>query len=155
MQSERARNYVIHGLRANPIVFARLLEGVSEEELDMRPDPERFTLREVLCHLADWEPIWLDRIRAIAEQDNPLLPGYDEGQMAIDHHYDQANATEQLERFRAGRTLLADYIATLPVEAWTRRGTHAEAGTLVLSDLVTMILGHDGYHARQMVEHRQ
>lgn len=155
MQSERARTYIIHGLRATPLVYTTLLQGVTEAELDRRPDPKRFTLREAVCHLADWEPLWLGRISAIAEQDNPFLPGYDEGQFAIDNDYAHAHAAEQLERFVAGRQKLADYIAALPAAAWNRSGVHEEAGPLLLGDLVALILGHDGYHARQMVEYRE
>lgn len=155
MQSERVRAYILHGIRATPLIFARLLEGVTDAELDRRPDPERFTLREVVCHLADWEPIWLERIRAIAERENPTLPGYDEGQFAIDNDYAHANIAEQMEKFATGRAALTEYVTALPADAWTRPGVHQEAGPMLLGDLVSLILGHDGYHARQMVEYRE
>lgn len=148
------RRYLLHGLRATPIVLEKLLEGLTEEEADRRPDPERFTLREVLAHLADWEPIWLDRIRRIATENEPLLPSYDEGQFAIDNHYDQIPVETSLRAFITGRAAFTDYIEALPEDAFERLGQREELGPISLFELIALVLGHDGYHTRQVIEYR-
>src|SRR5437879_4197786 len=56
-----ARKYVLAGLTGSPDVLEALLKdvGPNDPAWDKRPDPERFTIREVLAHLADWEGIFL------------------------------------------------------------------------------------------------
>ena len=70
MLPEKARFYLMKGLESAPVVIKRMLRTADSVDWDRRPDPERFSLREVLSHLADWEPIWLERIRRMAEEDN-------------------------------------------------------------------------------------
>jgi ADP-ribose pyrophosphatase YjhB (NUDIX family) len=154
MIPERVRYYARTGLESAPVTLERLLGGITDAEADRRPDPERFTLREVVAHLADWEPIWHERLKAIAEQNDPFLPSYDEGQYAIDHDYAHSILSEQLAKFRAGREALARYVASVPVETWSRSGRHGEMGQITFAELVTLVLGHDGYHLRQAVEFR-
>src|SRR3712207_4543533 len=151
MVVEHACRYLIHGLGGTAIVLDRLLKGVTAEELDQRPDPDRFTLREVIAHLADWEGVWHERMQRLRDEDLPLLPGYDEGQWAIDHDYTNTDAAERLAHFREGRAALVALLQSLPADAWTRKGRHGEWGDLTLFDLASLVLGHDGYHLRQVV----
>lgn len=152
MLPDKARYYLLHGLESAPVVVERMLADSVNVDYDRRPDPERFTLREVLAHLADWEPIWLERVRRMAEEDEPRLPGYDEGLLAIDHDYAHADPNEQLARFKSGRVALVDYLRNLPVESWARRGIHSEWSELTIFHMAVLILGHDGYHTKQVAE---
>jgi uncharacterized damage-inducible protein DinB len=154
MTPERTRLYVLHGLSATPVVLETLLNGITEDEADYRPDPERFTIREALAHMADWEPIWRERIRLIAETDDPFLPGYDEGQWAIDNDYAHSVVAEQVAKFRAGREALTAYLRGLSPEAWERTGRHEEWKQMSIANLAALVLGHDGYHTRQIIEWR-
>ena len=152
MLPEKARFYLMMGLESAPVVIERMLRTADSVDWDRRPDPERFSLREVLSHLADWEPIWLERIRRMAEEDNPTLPGYDEGQLAIDHDYAHADPWEQFARFTTGRSNLVNYLRNLPAESWSRPGFHLEWSELNISFMAVLILGHDGYHTKQVAE---
>lgn len=152
MLPEKARFYLMQGLEAAPVVIEKMVADSASVDWDRRPDPERFTLREVVCHLADWEPIWLERIRRLAQEDEPHLLGYDEGQLAIDNDYARADPQHQLQRFREGRDELLAYLRNLPAESWERRGTHSEWQNITIAALATLILGHDGYHTKQIAE---
>lgn len=152
MLPEKATYYLLQGLESAPIVIEKMLADSAPVDWDRRPDPQRFSLREVICHLADWEPIWLERIRRMAEEDHPSLPGYDEGQLALDHDYVHADPQEQLSRFREGRKSLVAFLRHLPTESWSRRAHHSEWKELDISQLATLILGHDGYHTKQIAE---
>jgi uncharacterized damage-inducible protein DinB len=149
------RGYVLVGLAATPGAIAALLSGATEAELDLRPDPDRFTLREVVAHLADWDPIWLERAQRIVAEDDPSLPGYDEGQFAIDNDYAHSDAHEQMRRFISGREAFLHFLKSLQPDAWERTGRRDDGiGTLTLFQLAAQVLGHDGYHVRQVVEFR-
>ena len=147
-----ARNYILQALEGTPVVVDRLLLAAREPDFDRRPDPERFTLREVIAHLADWDPVWLERIERMRLEENPELPSYDEGQWALDHDYAHAVITGQQERFRAGRRALVARLRSLTPEEWERTCRHAQWGDLSISSLAVLVLGHDGYHTRQISE---
>lgn len=143
------RHYVMEGLLATPLTLAALTQGITASELDARPDPERFALREVICHLADWEPIWLGRLQRIVTEDQPLMENIDEGAMAITNRYAEQDFAEQLVRFTEGRTALVAYLRSLEPEQWERIGRHNLWKTITVDGFAALILGHDGYHVRQ------
>jgi Protein of unknown function (DUF664). len=155
MAPEHTLRYLKSGLEAAPLLLEHLLAGVTEAEIDFRPDPDRFTLREVVAHLADWEPIWLGRMEVMVQQEDPHLPGYDEGQFALDHDYAHAELAGQLATFREARARTVAFLSALPRAEWTgRTGRHDEWGRVTIYDLAALVCGHDGYHLRQIVEWR-
>ena len=64
MMPAAVRKYLLSALAGTPVVADRLLLDVHADDprWDFRPEPDRFTLREVVAHLADWEPIHLERL---------------------------------------------------------------------------------------------
>jgi uncharacterized damage-inducible protein DinB len=146
--------FVEHGYGSMPDLLENALQGVTEADLDKRPYPERFTLREVVCHLADWEPIWLERMTRMVSEDKPVLPGYDEGQMVIDNDYAHQDLATQLARFRTGRAAMVAFLKTREEADWNRIGVRQEVGEMTLLMLSAMILGHDLYHLKQIQDYR-
>jgi hypothetical protein len=152
--SAYVRNYLCSGLAAGPMVVEQLLVGLSEAQADARPDPERFTIREVVAHLADWEQIWLVRLTRIATEDRPFLEDIDEGEMAIENDYAHLEVADSLRRFTEGRARLVTLLRGLEGEAWLREGVrHRDAPSN--DGFAEMILGHDGYHFEQVIRQRQ
>jgi uncharacterized damage-inducible protein DinB len=152
MLPNAAGKYLLDGLAATPVVVDRLLAAAPEADYDRRPDPERFTTREMMAHLADWEPIWLERLTLIRDTDNPPLPNRDPDEWAARNSYGTADVAEQQARFRAGREKLLALLTALTPEQWERRGTHSAWGPLSMEELAVLVLGHDGYHLRQLAE---
>lgn len=148
------RNYILIALDTAPWMLAHLLKDLTDAEADRRPDPARFTIREIVAHLADWEPIWLERLRRTVAEDRPFLPGYDEGQFALDHGYAQSDIAEQLERFRRGRSELVAFLRTLELSDWDRVGMRDEIGPVSVEQFAALLLAHQGYHDRQILEWR-
>ena len=64
--------------RKAPQRIAKLLKGLSENQLARRPAPDKWSIKEVVAHLADGEIVLGSRVRFVAAQDRPLLPGYDQ-----------------------------------------------------------------------------
>jgi hypothetical protein len=152
MLPDKSRHYLLLGLEGTPSVVERLLHDAGDSDFDRRPDPERFTLREVMGHLADWEGVWLERAERMRCEDNPHLPGYDEAQWAIDHTYSRMDVAEQTRRFRSGRQKLMALLRDLSPEEWQRPCSHDEWGASDIEAMAVLILGHDGYHTRQIAE---
>jgi uncharacterized damage-inducible protein DinB len=151
-----AKKYFIeHGYAGMPTLLENALKNITDAELDARPDPERFTLREVICHLADWEPIWLERMTRIVGEDTPTLPGYDEEQMVIDNNYASQSAQSALKRFKTGREATVVFLLAREDADWGRVGVREEVGEMTLLMLAAMITGHDLYHLKQIQDYRK
>lgn len=152
MINEGVRSYILQGLQATPAVLAHLLKHASKQIWDKRPDPERFTLREVAAHLADWESVWQERLGRVRDENHPILPDRDPDQLAKDHDYAHADVGASLRRFQEGRKKVLQILEELELSAWSRTGQHTTRGTLSIHDLAVIILGHDGYHLKQVTE---
>lgn len=148
------QRYLLITLEQNPSVISKLLSSAPShgQVWDNRPYSDRFTLREIIAHLADWDPIFLNRLYRIVNEAYPELPNIDEGQMVIDHDYATQDPHHNIDRFVEGRERLVKYVRTLPVDAWDRRAKSGFVGDLSLADLLELIVVHDGYHAGQIVE---
>ena len=149
-----AMRYVLLGLEGTPQVVETLLHALPADDprWNARPDPERFTLREIVAHLADWEPIFLGRIERIRDEDMPFLPDVDEGKIAIENDYAHSDPHASFARFRRGRAAMLTALSALPPTAWEREGNRDPIGILTLENLAVLILGHDTYHTRQIAE---
>jgi uncharacterized damage-inducible protein DinB len=146
------RRYVVSGLKSAPATLQHLLRNAPAEALDRRPDPDRFTIREVVAHLADWDAVWMERFTKLIHEENPFLPGYDEGRLAIEHDYANSSVEEQLARLAAGREELTTLLQNLSPTQWQRSGTHAEWKHITVETLAVLVLGHDSHHVLQVVQ---
>lgn len=151
MPTKYALNYVMTGLETAPSVQEALCAHVVGWDA-CPPGEDRFTLRESLAHLADWEGIWLMRARRTVEEDRPTLPGIDENELAVTNGYSTSDPKESLRRYREGRAELAAFFRSLPESDWSRPLYRPEVGEMTLFELASLVLGHDGYHAKHTLE---
>ena len=150
MLPEKLHRYLLIDLESAPDVLETLLGG-SDPTWDRRPDPERFTLREVAAHLADWDSVFLGRLVQTRDHDNALLQGLDEGQVAVDHDYAHADPAECLARYAAGRAKIVAFLRALSPEQWARSAHHTELGPITIEAQAALIAFHDGYHRQQVI----
>jgi hypothetical protein len=155
VEHEFYKKYLLGAVSASPAVFEQLLEGITQEEIDRKPDPERFSIREIMAHLADWEPVLLERIQRTRDENEPTLAVIDPGQLAIDHDYAHANFNEQVQLFGERRAKTAAVIADLNPTDWQRTAVRPNMGAVTMESLVAMIPLHDLYHLRQVAEWRK
>lgn len=153
MLPEKLHRYLLIDLESAPDVLAKLLEEVTGAAWDHRPDPERFTLREVAAHLADWDQVFFGRLVQTHDADTPVLQGLDEGQVAIDNDYTHADPSECLARHRANRDKIVGFLRALSPEQWARSANHTELGPITLEAQAALIAFHDGYHRQQAVRY--
>lgn len=154
MLPDRIHLYLLLDLECAPAVLARLLADVTDPAAwDRRPDPDRFTLREMVAHLADWDGVFLGRMTQTRDEENATLRGLDEGQVAIDHDYAHADPQECLMRYEAGREKIVAFLRALSPEQWGRVGTHTEVGPISLETQAVLIAVHDGYHRQQALSY--
>jgi Uncharacterized protein conserved in bacteria len=149
-----ACDYLIHALEHAPATLAALLSPLSSEHRawETRPYPDRFSLREIVAHLADWDEIWRERIGRTVREDAPRLERPDVDQRARERGYAEADPQESLARFAERRAALVAELRALPEEVWGRSAHLERIGDLTPGGLVALVHGHDAYHIRQVAE---
>ncbi|MDR3707799.1 MAG: DinB family protein [Capsulimonadaceae bacterium] len=147
------REYLLIALSGTPVILLGLLDGLKQDSpvWDRVVEQDRFTLREILAHLADIEPVFLGRIERIHKEDSPMLPNFDEEKAAIDHDYAHSDVEKSFARFQTVRARLIGVLEGLPEDAWLRTGVK-DGVTWTLHQWVVQTLAHDGYHLRQAAE---
>ena len=154
MLPEAARQYLMCSIEGAPDVFECLLFNLSGHDVrwDFSPDPDRFTLREIMAHQADFNNVFLNRLERTTKENEPLLPNWDEGQAALRNNYAQSDARESLRRFRHSRKQVVEFLDTLPTDLWSRVAMRDGVGRLTLEEQAVFFAAHDGYHLQQVSE---
>lgn len=142
--------YLLPSIEMGPKVVARLLRRLPAARLDETLAPDRFTPREVIAHLADWEPIMRERIAVAARKPGATLEVFDEGEMAIANHYADSDPQDQAALFTRERQITAAFLRELSPDDWNKQVQHPERGLLSAEDLANLLLGHDLYHIEQL-----
>jgi hypothetical protein len=84
-------------------VFTGLLAGCTPEQAwQARGGDENWSVVEVMCHLRDAEERAIERTRAMRDQDDPFLPGYDQEQWARERNYAASDLASTLAAFLTG-----------------------------------------------------
>lgn len=126
---------------------------ISEEELDARPGPGRWSAREIVHHLADTEMHAAMRLRRLLVEDRPALEALDQEACARRLRYDRAHQAA-LEAFRWARETTAELLERLTPEEWLRQGTHSELGPFGVERWLEIYAPHAHRHAVQIREAR-
>ena len=142
---------ILDALRAGPDIFVALLAGVTDAEArTARGGDENWSVVEVLCHLRDAEERGIERTRAMRDQAEPFLPGYDQEQWARERNYAAAGLREALAAFLRLRAQHIAELAALAPEEWDRGGRHEEQGRITISAHTLHLVSHDSIHAAQI-----
>lgn len=140
---------------AGPRLLREAVAGMTDEQLDARPVPGKMSTRQVVCHVADFEPIYADRIKWVLAEENPLLPGGDPDRFAARLAYDQRDVNEELQLIELVRSQLARILRATPAEALQRSGQHTSDGPITAETLLRNIINHLPHHVRFIEEKRK
>ena len=135
--------------RRGPEVLAVVLTGVFGDEEDFVLAPGKWSIRQVLAHLADSELVMAHRFRQIIAEDNPTLIAFDQDAWARNLDYGRRKPKVSLEAFRRIRGENHELLSALPEDAFERSGNHSERGPMTLHSLVETAAAHAESHARQ------
>lgn len=137
-------------LRETPQELRRMVAGLGQDELSRPEAPGKWSVRQVVQHLADSELVGGFRFRMVLAHDRPPLAGYDQDAWADRLHYTTADVGDALEQFTALRRSNLRLLEHATPEERQRVGLHAERGEESLSHMMRMYAGHDIVHRRQL-----
>ena len=142
-------------LRETPAALGRAIDGVQSAKLVQPERPGKWSIGQVLQHLADSDLVWGWRLRLILAQDRPTITGYDQDEWADNLHYEAADPAESLETFGVLRRSNVRLIERASPTDLMRVGVHAERGEESVEHLRRLYAGHDLMHLQQIARIRQ
>jgi len=128
----------------------RLIKGVPLSKLRKRPAPDKWSVSEILAHLADTEIVGSFRIRLILGAPGTPVTAFDQDAWVISGHYEKRDPRKSLEQFRVLREVNLALLKSLKPEQWKHHGMHAERGEETVEHIVRMFAGHDVNHIGQI-----
>jgi DinB superfamily len=128
----------------------KLTRGLTPKQLKWKPEPGKWSIAEILAHLADAEIVGSWRMRSVIGADGITVQPFDQDVWASVFQYSQRDAKHSLETFRVLRDNNLMMLKALPREAWDRHGMHLERGKETVAHLVRMFAGHDTNHVVQI-----
>lgn len=130
--------------------LAALIRRKTKKQLTRRPAPGKWSIAEILAHLADAEIVIAWRLRQILSANGTPIQAYDQNTWATAFDYAHRDAKQSLEVFRFIRDANVALLKSVPKQLWDNYGMHAERGKETVSHVVRMIAGHDLNHLRQV-----
>jgi DinB family protein len=130
--------------------LARLIKGVPVSRLRKRPAPDKWSVSEILAHLADAEIVGGFRMRLILGDPGTPIPAFDQDRWVSSGHYDKRNPRRSVEQFRTLREANLALLKSLTREQWKHHGVHSERGVETIDRIAHMFAGHDLNHLRQI-----
>lgn len=128
----------------------KLIKPLSKKQLTTPPEPGKWSIAEVLAHLADAELVGGWRYRSIAGQSGAPVQAYNQEVWADIFDYSNCDPKVSLETFRQLRENNLRMLKALPKDLWQNYGMHEERGKESISHLVGMFAGHDLNHLAQI-----
>ena len=133
-----------------PDVLAALVDGLSTQQLDYRPASGKWSIREIVAHLADDELVGGYRIRLILSAPGTAIQAFDQDVWARTGRYSASDIADSLALYRTLRFANLKVLQSLTAEEWDMSGVHAERGVESVRDIAMYFAGHDINHFRQI-----
>jgi hypothetical protein len=128
----------------------RLVKDVPASKLRKRPAPDKWSVGEILAHLADAEIVIAWRIRSILGAPGTPIQAYDQDAWAAAGNYAKRDPRKSIQQFRAMRDANLAFYKSLSPEQWKYSGMHSERGEESIERVARMIAGHDINHILQI-----
>jgi uncharacterized damage-inducible protein DinB len=142
-------------LRATPGALRRAIEGMPDREIRTPEGEGKWSVGQVLRHLADSDLVWGWRLRMVLAHDRPTLTGYDQDAWADRLRYGDDDPADSLAEFEVLRRSNLRLLDRATPEDLKRVGVHEERGEESVEHLIRLYAGHDLLHLRQVERIRQ
>lgn len=140
---------------AGPQLVRDAVAGMNQNQLQATPIPGKWSVQQVICHLADFEPIYADRMKRALAEDEPTLFGGDPDAFAAALAYEERDVNEELLVIDSVRKQMGRILRTLEPEDFECVGIHSDDGPLTVHTLLERITAHIPHHLPFILEKRK
>jgi hypothetical protein len=136
--------------QAAPKKLTALIKGKTAKQLMKRPALDKWSVAEILAHLADAELAISWRLRQVLANNAILLQAYDQDLWAKTFNYAKRDPRVSLASYRTLREANLALLKSVPRKLWDNYGVHQERGNESVNHVVKMVAGHDLNHLQQI-----
>jgi DinB family protein len=140
----------LHVQQATAKKLERLVARLTRQQLRQRPAPGKWSIGEILAHLAEAELVGGYRIRMILGANGTPIQAFDQNVWARNSNYARQNPQKSLRMFSVLRESNLALLKSLPRRKWSYFGKHAERGKETIARVAAMFAGHDLNHIQQI-----
>jgi len=146
---------LIHRYETGPKLVRQAVHHMTPEQLDARPVAGKWSTRQVICHLADFEPIYADRMKRVIAEEGPMIMGGDPDVFAAKLAYAERDVDVELTVIEATRQQMVPIFRSITEADFERVGHHNHDGELTLKTLLERITGHIPHHLETIEEKKR
>jgi uncharacterized damage-inducible protein DinB len=128
----------------------KAIKHLSRKQLRKKPAPGKWSIAEILAHLADTEVVASWRMRLILGNDGTPIQGFDQDVWAKTFRYEGQDPDHCLRVFRVLRENNLALLQQVPRKLWQNHGMHSERGKETIGHIVQLFAGHDLNHLQQV-----
>jgi hypothetical protein len=137
-----------------PNIIRDAVAGMTIEQFHARPVVGKWSTHEVVCHLADTEMLYADRIKRVLAEKEPTLFGMDPDVHVPRLGCPERDIENELRLIELVRAQMSHILRSLKSADYQRLGHHTEAGPLTLQTLLERVTNHIPHHVRFIQEKR-
>lgn len=137
---------LISKYEAGPTLLRESLEGLTAIQLRIPAPPGVWSALQVVCHIADFELVYADRMKRVMAENQPSLMSGDPDLFAAKLAYAQRDIEDELDVIISIRREVSRFLKTLSAADFERTGVHSTDGPLTLARLLERISGHIPHH---------
>ncbi|MEW5702359.1 MAG: YfiT family bacillithiol transferase [Candidatus Zixiibacteriota bacterium] len=151
MLTTQERQDMIARMRKLPEMLEAAVKGLNDQQLDTSYGEGKWTVRQVVHHVAEAHLMAFARVKIALTEDKPALPMYDQVKWTELPDARLAPIAPSLGIIRALHERWCGLWAMLPADAWQRGSVHARRGEMTIDDLLVLYADHGDKHVAQIV----
>jgi uncharacterized damage-inducible protein DinB len=136
----------LNSLENTPQTLVNIIDQVKPARYEDHTEPDRFNLKELVAHLADFDDIFLDRLRLAHESPGATVESFDPDKRAVEKHYESRDVHHELDVFVNRRRDLVGFLSELGPDDWKKSFHHPDLGDVTIENYANIILAHDLSH---------
>jgi hypothetical protein len=140
---------LLERFRRGAELLAMSTTGAAGPELDFKPEG-KWSVRQIVCHLADAEAVGVMRFRQLIAEENPTMLAWDQEAWCAKLDYEKRKISQALEVFRMLRSANYELLKGQPESAFDRTGTHTQRGPMSLMLMARLYAEHVEKHVQQL-----
>jgi hypothetical protein len=145
---------LVQRLRDQADDVRRLVAGLGEESLSKRTIPEKWSLKELVCHVLRVQRVFSERLETTLTQENPSLTSYEPEGDAVFEKLAARPAEETLAAYFAERERHLERLEDLLPAEWHRVARHPEFPHYDVHFQTDYLVHHEAHHIYQMLQRR-
>jgi len=123
-----------------------IVEGLSDEQVRRRVDPEKWSIFENTVHLQTYQHTMTERVRKMLKGNNPSFDAYTAAADPLFHDNCKRTTPAIVEDLRTVRRDMAAHILALDEAALDKTGQHPTYGKMKLVQWLNFFLLHEAHH---------